>query len=296
MIRSMTGFGSASTEVDGAHYVVEVRALNNKYFKSQIRLPDDLQSLEADLDRLLARRLNRGTVVLSIRMTDMSANAAVPINTEALQRYVDQLRTVKGLGDEPLVRIDLADLMTLPGVMVSETGEERIDAARSVLLRLVDTACDRLITMRIREGETLHDELTRHCKAIGEHLAVVFARVPQIVDLYQDRLRQRMESLLTEAGMMVRDEDLIREVAIFAEKSDVAEEISRLKGHLAQFREIIDSSNDDPAGRTLDFLSQEMLREANTIGSKCLDVDIARHIVEIKGAIDRIKEQVQNVE
>ncbi|MEM7227857.1 MAG: YicC/YloC family endoribonuclease [Planctomycetota bacterium] len=296
MIRSMTGFGSASTQVNGAHYVVEVRALNNKYFKSQSRLPDELQGLEAELDGMLARRLNRGTVVLTVRLTDMSADAAAPINTEALQRYVEQLWTVRGIGEDGIVRIDLADLMQLPGVMVSETGTERLEEARGVLKDLVAEACDRLVAMRIREGQTLHDDLTKHCEQIGEHLGVVFARVPQIVELYQDRLRQRMESLFAEAGLSVRDEDLVREVAIFAEKSDVAEEISRLKGHLAQFREIIDNDDEEPSGRTLDFLSQEMLREANTIGSKSLDVDIARHIVEIKGAIDRIKEQVQNVE
>lgn len=296
MIRSMTGFGSASAESSGAHYVVEIRALNNKYFKSQIRLPEQIQGLEADLDRLLARELNRGTIVLTVRFTDMSANAAAPINTEALQRYVDQLRTIKGIGSEPMIRIDLADLMTLPGVMVSETGEEQLEASRDILMKLVGEACRKLIVMREREGVTLHDELTKHCTDIAGHLKVVFARVPQIVELYQDRLRQRMEALLAEAGLSVRDEDLMREVAIFAEKSDVAEEISRLKGHLAQFREIIDSDDLEPSGRTLDFLSQEMLREANTIGSKSLDVEIARHIVEIKGAIDRIKEQVQNVE
>jgi uncharacterized protein (TIGR00255 family) len=116
------------------------------------------------------------------------------------------------------------------------------------------------------------------------------------VQLYQERLRQRMQALLAESGTAVQDEDLLREVAVFAERTDIAEEVARLEGHLAQFTEIIDSEDGEPSGRTLDFLSQELLREANTIASKCLDVEISRRIVEIKGAIDRIKEQAQNVE
>lgn len=150
--------------------------------------------------------------------------------------------------------------------------------------------------MRQREGEMLHQELHGHCRAIAEHLAVVTERVPGVVKLYQQKLLQRMESMLMESGATAREEDLVREVAVFAEKSDIAEEVARLQGHLSQFAEIIDGKSGSPIGRTLDFIAQEMLREANTIGSKCLDVEVSRRIVEIKGSIDRIKEQVQNVE
>src|SRR5262245_19280053 len=132
--------------------------------------------------------------------------------------------------------------------------------------------------------------------SIAERLAGIAARAPQVVESYQARLRQRMESLLAEVGASVRDEDLLREVAVFAERSDIAEEIVRLGSHLEQFREIIDCDDREPSGRTLDFLAQEMLREANTIASKSSDAEISRRIVEIKGGIDRIKEQAANVE
>ncbi|MCI0363746.1 MAG: YicC family protein [Phycisphaerales bacterium] len=295
MIRSMTGFGDASARVDGAYYGVEIRSVNNRYFKAQVRLPEELQGLEAEIDSAIARRLSRGSIIATVRYTDTSANAAAQINTNAIQRYLAQLLSIPGL-DHESARVDIGALMSLPGVIISDTGEEKLKSARAVLVGLVDEACDKLQSMRDREGKTLLVDLHKHCKLIGEHLAVVKTRVPVTVRMYQDRLRQRMQALLAESGTLVKDEDLLREVAVYAERTDIAEEVARLEGHLSQFAEIIDADDGEPSGRTLDFLSQELLREANTIASKCLDVEISRRIVEIKGAIDRIKEQAQNVE
>ena len=295
MIRSMTGFGDSSRQVDGAHYAIEIRSLNSKWFKSLIRLPEELQGLEGELEIQLAHRLNRGSIVLTVKYSDCSANAAAQLNQEAIQCYLDQLLEVDGLGHDS-ARIDLAALLSLPGVIVPDTGQERMQQARKVIAALIDEAADKLLAMRAREGEILLRELHEHRKIIAEHLEVVMERVPMMVDLYQQRLRERMEALLEESGAVVREEDLLREVAMFAERSDIAEEVSRLQGHLGQFAEMINAEHGEPTGRTLDFLAQEMLREANTIGSKCMDVEISRRIVEIKGAIDRIKEQVQNVE
>ncbi len=295
MIRSMTGFGSASTDVDGAHYLVEIRSLNNKYFKSQLRLPDELQGLEAELESLVARRLNRGTIVVTVKFSDTSAAAAAQINSKALRRYLDQIMSVQGI-DHDAARVDLGSLLELPGVLVNDTGEQRMEQARSALSNLIKQACDRVLDMRTREGVVVHDDLKTHCDAIATHLGVIQTRVPGVLDQYQQRLRQRMESLLKESGAAIREEDVLREVAVYAERSDIAEEVSRLQGHLVQFAELIDSETTDPVGRTLDFLSQEMLREANTIASKCLDVEVSRRIVEIKSTIDRIKEQSHNVE
>lgn len=295
MIRSMTGFGDASAKVDGTHYAVEIRSVNNKYFKATIRLPDELQGLEADIDAAVLRRLSRGSITVTVRFADTSANAAAQINTNAIQRYLDQLLAIPGLNHES-ARIDIGALIALPGVVINDTGEERLNRARIVLVKLVEEACVKLEVMREREGRTLLADLHKHRGLIANHLDVVKERVPVTVAMYQERLRQRMQALLAESGTAVRDEDLLREVAVFAERTDIAEEVARLEGHLAQFGEIIDATGDDPSGRTLDFLSQELLREANTIASKCLDVEISRRIVEIKGAIDRIKEQAQNVE
>jgi uncharacterized protein (TIGR00255 family) len=230
-----------------------------------------------------------------VRYADASASAAAKININAVGSYVRQLLTIPG-PDHDSLRIDVGALLALPGVVIADSGEERLNVARRALLRLVDEACDRMLVMREREGRMLLQDLQKHSRQIDQHLDVVKQRVPATVQLFQERLRQRMQTLLAESGATVRDEDLLREVAVHAERTDIAEEVARLEGHLQQYREIITASNDEPAGRTLDFLSQELLREANTIASKCLDVEISRRIVEIKGAIDRIKEQVQNVE
>jgi uncharacterized protein (TIGR00255 family) len=291
----MTGFGVTSTEVDSARYVVEVRSLNSKYFKALIRLPEELQGLEAELEPALAKRLSRGSVVLTVRFSDVSADAAAQINARALRQYLDRLQSAAAEG-EGGVRIDLGALLSLPGVVISDTGEALIARARPVLLRLVEEACDRVLAMRSREGSVLHGELHKHRRQIADRLAVIARRAPEVVEHYRQRLRERINALLAASSTALRDEDLIREVAVYAERSDITEEVSRLQGHLEQFAEIIDADDEEPAGRTLDFLSQEMLREANTIASKCLDVEISRQIVEVKGDIDRIKEQVQNVE
>ena len=292
MIRSMTGFGTASTEVNGARYVVELRSLNSKYFKALIRLPDELQGIEAEIEPELSRRLARGSVVLTVRFSDTSADAAAQINTKALASYIEQLRSISGDGQS----IDISQLVSLPGVLVTGTGEELLQQARSVLKKLVVEACDGVLAMREREGLMLHDELHRHRRAIAARLEIIARRAPIVVEQYRIRLRERINALLAESSTALREEDLIREVAVYAERSDITEEVTRLQGHLEQFSEIIDGDGDGPTGRTLDFLTQEMLREANTIASKCLDVEISREIVEVKGDIDRIKEQVQNVE
>ena len=292
MIRSMTGFGTASTEVNGARYVVELRSLNSKYFKALIRLPDELQGVEAEIEPELSRRLTRGSVVLTVRFSDTSADAAAQINTKALASYVEQLRSISGDGQS----IDVSQLVSLPGVLVTGTGEAVLQHARPVLKRLVVEACDGVLVMREREGLMLLDELHRHRRAIAARLEIIASRAPIVVEQYRHRLRERINAMLAESSTALREEDLIREVAVYAERSDITEEVTRLQGHLDQFSEIIDGDGDEPTGRTLDFLTQEMLREANTIASKCLDVQISREIVEVKGDIDRIKEQVQNVE
>ncbi len=291
MIRSMTGFGAASRDADGTKYSVEVRSLNNKFFKANVRLPEELPGLDAPIESIMSKALTRGSVVATVRFADTSAGAAEQINVQALQRYIDQLRQVNGVE-----HVDPAPLLNLPGVLVDEAGHERIQRSREILCDLTKEACSQVLAMRLREGEVLYAEFRKHCDRIAEHLSEVETRVPEVVKSYQQRLRSRMEELLAEVGATLAEEDLLREVAIFAERSDIAEEVSRLAGHLEQFREIIDGEGQDPVGRTLDFISQEMLREANTIGSKCMDVEIARRIVEIKSAIDRIKEQAQNVE
>jgi len=296
VIRSMTGFGDASAHDNGVHFFLELRSLNNKYFKASIRLPDDLQGLEPELESELRRRLTRGTITLIAKCSDDSGNAAYHINQGALASYIEQLKLVPQIASGA-VKIEIAPLLGLPGVLQAPANEEqRLEHGRKVFMRLLETASAGLIATREREGKLLVEELMSHHGLIHRHLARIAARAPSVVADYRVRLQTRVDTLLKEAGASVQPHELIREVAVFAEKSDITEEIQRLTAHLDQFKGLVAEGDGRPVGRTLDFLTQEMLREANTIASKSGDAEISRDIVEIKGAIDRIKEQVQNVE
>jgi uncharacterized protein (TIGR00255 family) len=294
----MTGYGDASTTIDGVHYFIEVRSLNNKYFKASIRLAEALQGLEAEMEARLRERLSRGTVTLTARSTDTSESAAYEINTKALARYIEQLSElpqVKG----GQVKLDAAQLLGLPGVLQPPADEEdRLERARGAFMPLLDKAIAGLMSMRQREGKVLVEDLRHHKDYISERLDLISQRAPGVVADYQLRLKTRIETMLREADATVEPADLIREIAGYAERTDIAEEIKRLGAHLDQFGSLIGGSTGEgkPIGRTLDFLAQEMLREANTIASKSPDAAISRSTVEIKGAIDRIKEQAQNIE
>lgn len=295
MIRSMTGYGDASVREDGIEHCVEIKSVNNKYFKTIMRLPEALQPLEPEFEVVLRRRLERGTVTLSVTVSDNTPRAAFRINRHALDAYVEQLRHAGAIGNDD-VRLDLGPLLALPGVLQPPGDEEgRIDRARATLLPLIERACDELILMREREGTDLERDLIELHDLIAAHLERVAAHAPGVVKEYENRLRARIEALLADAEMTVEPGELIREIAVYAEKTDIAEEITRLRGHLRQFTDRITGNGGAPLGRTLEFLTQEMLREANTMASKSPSAEISRLIVEIKGSIDRIKEQVLNV-
>ena len=297
MIRSMTGFGDAAAEVEGIHYLMELRSLNNKFFKTTMRLPEELSGLEAELETRLRKKVARGSVTVTVKFRASDARAASRVNEPALMNYLAHLEMVQDKVQGHDVSIDLTQLLALPGVLQPAQDEEAILAkARPVVLKLLDEAADRLTAMRQREGQSLAQDLLHQREAILKRLARVQKRAPTVVEEYHQRLQNRINELMAKAKLKVDENDLIREVAVFADRADIREELIRLEGHLEQFEQIVQQSDAEPAGRTLDFLAQEMLREANTNGSKSNDAAISRHVVEIKGAIDRIKEQVQNVE
>ncbi len=292
----MTGYGEASAQIDGVHYFVEVRSLNNKYFKAVLRLPEVFQGLEAEMESRLRQRLSRGTITLAASCTDASASAAYEINHLALERYVNQLRKVPMVGSGEL-KLDVSSLLSLPGVLQPPSDEEdRISRARAAFAPLLEKAVDGLLSMRQREGRMLVDDLSQQRELIINRLGLIREQAPGVIAEYEKRLKARIEAMLHGAEARVDAVDLIREIAVYAERTDIAEEITRLGGHMDQFGQLLSGKEDRAIGRTLDFLAQEMLREANTIASKSPDAAISRSIVEIKGAIDRIKEQAQNVE
>ena len=293
MIVSMTGFGDATAEKDGTHYAVEIRSLNNRYFKPVVKLPDNLQGMEPEIETTLREKLGRGSITFILRMRMDSAEAAYHINLPAVEAYLKQLQKIKILDDS--IKIDLAALLQLPGVCQEPRDEsDEIERHGEVVRKLTQTAIAKLATMRQREGASLFNELMRHTRLILDNLAQIRERAPAVVADYHKRLTQRVNQLLASAELRVDEAALIKEVAVFAERADIAEEIQRLTHHLESFEQSCNVG--EHAGRKLDFITQEMLREANTIASKSNDAEIAKRIVEIKGAIDRLKEQVQNVE
>ncbi len=297
LIRSMTGFGDASADNNEIQFVAEIRSVNNRYYKSSIRLPEVLSALEGELDTLVRKHFTRGSITLIISYKDTGIAAGYEINDAMLKRYIGHLESVKKMTADPKeLRLDFGSLLMLPGVIQPPDQSELVTRAKETILNLADTVCEKCQAMRITEGKGLVTDLAKHRHTITEKLKVIEERAPQVVDEYHDRLRARVDELMAKARLQLDETDLIREVALFAEKCDVAEEVQRLNAHLDQLDQILHHNDGEPAGRTLDFLSQEMLREANTIASKSNDVTISRTIVEIKGAIDRIKEQVQNIE
>ena len=294
MLNSMTGYGEAAGDLDGVSYVVEIKAVNNRYLKTIIKLPEGSSFLEENIDRELRKGLSRGTINYVLRLKGISANALFEIDEPALQSIVARLSKVgSSVGVEGA--IDLASLLDLPGIVQPvRPDEEQSAKVKELVGRLTREALDNLKRMRQAEGGFLKADLKKHCDALREELELIRQRSGSVVQEYAKRLRKRVDELLAEAKLKLDEQTLAREAAILADRSDISEEIARLDAHLQQFRQICQT--DGQAGRRLDFLSQEMLREANTVASKASDAQIVRSVVDIKCLIERLKEQIQNIE
>ncbi len=295
MITSMTGYGDAQGVLDGAEFTVEIRCLNNRYYKPTIKLSEELTQLESEIDPLLRKAVSRGTLIYTLRIKPAEDSAQVQINYSAMKTFLHELREMqRDVGFEGL-GIDLAGLLQLPGLTrPAEYAQTQPDRLKDFVADLTKKALDALTQMRRREGQALCEDLTCQGQAIRSGLDKIAQTAPDVVRSYQAKLAQRVSELLSGAQVTLSEGDLAREVAIFAERCDISEEIVRLRSHLDHFDKIC--REDSQAGRRLDFIAQEMLREANTIGAKACDAIIGQTVIDIKTAIDRIKEQAQNVE
>ena len=288
MIRSMTGYGAAERTTDQVRVAAEVRTVNNRYFKATIRLPDGLGAVEPRIEPILRRAITRGTVYVGVTVEPRGAAARVPINAEVLQAYRRDLETIApGATDDAL--------LALPGVVGEEEGRlTGIPDLADLIQAVVTEAVENLNRMRETEGKATADDMAAIVDDIERRVAVVEARAPDVVRDYRDRLQERVQTMLDGVEVTLDDQTLVREVAFFAERSDINEELARLASHVQQFRGLLGEPG--LAGRRFEFISQEMVREANTIGSKANDPEISREVVEIKVGVDRLREQAQNVE
>jgi uncharacterized protein (TIGR00255 family) len=292
----MTGYGEARYQSDALSLAIELRALNNRYLKVSVRAAEPYNLLEPEFEKVIRRVVRRGTVQVHLRCERQFAPQDFRVNATALRSYLGQLRGLCAeLNLEARGEALLPPLLALPGV-VPEPGGIAFDLAEEwpVLERVLGEALGRLQAMRKEEGRAMAQEFLQHRDFIAGELAQIRQRAPGVAAAFRDRLHDRVRNLLAELDVQIDRSDLIREVSVFAERSDIAEEVMRLASHLDQFQEIMNEP--ESPGRKLEFLTQEMFREANTIGSKASDVDISRHVVEIKGTLEKIRELVQNVE
>jgi uncharacterized protein (TIGR00255 family) len=294
MISSMTGYGGAEGRLDGVTYTVEIRTVNNRYFKANIKLPESVAFLTEAVEKLLRGNLSRGTVNYVLRLRNASANVLFDIDQTALQTVMEKLSRIASSANINCT-IDIGSLLNLPGILEPATPDENTaEQIKKTVLEISQEAVEKLKQMRAAEGAALEADLKKHCNAIKQDIERICARSEVVLTRYAEKLKKRVNELLAAAKLKLDEETLAREVAIFAERSDISEEIARLDSHLLQLLQGCQTNSQ--AGRRLDFISQEMLREANTIASKASDTEITSCVVDIKCRIDRIKEQVQNVE
>jgi uncharacterized protein (TIGR00255 family) len=290
----MTGYGEAHRQENDLAVAVEVRTINSRYFKLTMRCGEGYSLLEPEVEAVIRQQIKRGTVQVFLRVDRSVKGDDYQLNVAVLDNYRKQLIALQELWGTPQP-IAVDKLLMLPGV-VDDDPVSRSDATEDwpVIRATLEAALANMAKMRADEGRAMGEDLKTNCGVIAKELAGVELRAPLVVSAYRTRLHERVNKLLEEYQVSLDPGDLVKEVSIYSDRSDISEEIVRLKSHLVQFDEIM--ALPESSGRKLEFLTQEMFRETNTIGSKSNDVQIARHVIEMKAAIEKIREMIQNVE
>ena len=293
MPSSMTGFGRAETPTAGSSLTVEVRSVNNRYLSIKLKLPPRFLRHEAALEEEVRRVVSRGSLDVFVRHRVRGVRDLPVVNERLMREYADSIRAVAKRADLP-GELDLKTVLTLPGVVSLEEADETDPKELKGLLSTLRGALKQLAEARTAEGERMKEELLRLLELAEKAIGSIRKHAPKIPARYQKRLRQRIDRLLEGSKLKLDRTTLEREVALLADRADIAEELARLTSHVEGFRNLLQRKG--PVGRSLDFLVQEMAREANTVGSKNQDASIARSVVELKSQVERLREQVQNLE
>lgn len=294
MLLSMTGFGESQKNQDGIRVHVEIKTVNNRFFKLSLHISDGYSLLESQIDSLLRQSIKRGTVQINVNVVKEFSSDNISFNASAMDAYWTALSAwAKKSG---VNAIQPEALLTLPGVIENANSgkESNLDSDWIIIESAISEAAENLSAMRLREGEAMKRDLSANIEEIRAYLEQIRALAPNVPKNYASKLTERINAILSEQGVELDSKDIVREVAIFTDKCDISEEIVRLSCHLDQFDALLESNNAE--GRKLDFLTQEMNRETNTIGSKANDLEIARRVIDIKAVIEKIREMVQNVE
>lgn len=292
MILSMTGYGRARQVLNGREITVELRGVNARFLEYSSRLPRAFAFLEDPLKKLVAARVSRGKVELSLTVQNTTAaDTVVTVNWPLAKGYRDAMTA---LSEQLELKNDMSVslIARMPDVLAQTAAPLDEEALWADVQAVAGQAVDAFLTMRAAEGEKLRADLLSHLDVVEQLVGGIEANTAGRVKAYSDKLYARLQELL--ADRSIDESRLVTEAAIFADKTAIDEETVRLHSHIAQYRDIL--SGDGPVGRKLDFLTQELNREANTIGSKCQDVDITRLVVELKSEIEKLREQLQNLE
>lgn len=292
MIKSMTGFGSAKGTVEGIEVTVELKSVNNRYLDTSVRLPRSFMFAEETIKSAVQSHISRGKVDVFVSInTAMADDMTVVVNKPLLKGYID---AIKQISDEYEIPADMTAMTVsrFPDVLSVEKKELDADAVAEGIKEIAEQALNDFDSMRLREGEKLRDDVLSKLETINGLVAVIEENAPKTVVEYRERLLQKLNEVIGIAG--IDESRIITEAAIFADKVAVDEETVRLRSHMAQLKTMINGSS--PTGRKIDFLIQEFNREANTIGSKCQNADIAHTVVDLKSEIEKIREQIQNIE
>ncbi len=292
MVYSMTGFGSAALEIDGRSAVVELKSVNHRFFDPAFRMPRHLSFAEEPLRALLSKKLSRGHVDIFLQYANRRNDAkSVQVDLPLLAAYqsaVGQMVSETGLLND----FSVSHAVRLPDVLTLVEEPDDKDAVTALVLGAAEKAVEALVGMRAREGEKLRADVVGRVNRLDEIAADIAGRAGTVVDEYREKLKKRIDTLLGE--VQLDEQRLAQEVAYYADRASIDEELVRLKSHTDQFRAALGSS--EPAGRRLDFIVQEMNREVNTIGSKAANAEIQKSVLNAKAELEKIREQVQNIE
>lgn len=296
MIRSMTGYGSATAELDGGTVAVEVRSVNSRHLRVNVGLPSGFDEQEASLRGLVSRSVERGSVDVRVMLEETGERQpSLSLNHERVEAYLEAFETLRTTYALP-GSVDLPLLVACGGLLE----ERRPDPAEWVdpeaIEEVADHALDQMLAMRRGEGERLEADLRTHLEAIGNGIGVVEKRAPERLERERERLLAAVREVVDGADLEDGDDRIAREVALTADRWDIGEEMVRARAHLEAFDELLEAPDAEAVGKRLKFLLQELQREINTMGAKANDAAISREVVEMKNELEVLREQIQNVE
>ncbi|TXC92012.1 YicC family protein [Metabacillus litoralis] len=291
MVVSMTGFGRASKQIGSCFFTVEMKSVNHRFLDINLKMPKQFMGIEDKIKKIISQSINRGRLEVYINFEgEFLANKTVKVDWAIVDQFIDSLKEIKK-------RYSIEDQISLENILSFGAGievtEESLpsDEYELEIVQLIETAVKQLADMRAIEGQQLVQDLKKRVKSLQEITLDLEKIAPDVVEQYRERIKKRVGEFITGN---IDENRILTEVALFADKADITEELTRIHSHIHQFQETL--IEQEPVGRKLDFLVQELNREANTIGSKANDGLIAKNVVELKSIIEKLKEQVQNIE